>query len=109
MRGEVFRSELRALFRLAVPLAAAQAGTQLMGLVDVAVLGRLGARELAGSGLANAVFFGRPVVALTGGVVMGLVAVPYARSVPSRKAMRRWSSSVHETRNNLSPTKSRGS
>ena len=29
--------------------------------------------------LANAVFFGRPLVALTGGVVMGLVAVPYAR------------------------------
>ena len=30
--------------------------------------------------LANAAFFGRPLVALTGGVVMGLVAVPYARS-----------------------------
>jgi putative membrane protein len=33
--------------------------------------------------LANAVFFGRPLVALTGGVVMGLVAVPYARSFVS--------------------------
>ena len=33
--------------------------------------------------LANAVFFGRPLVALTGGVVMGLVAVPYARSLRS--------------------------
>lgn len=31
--------------------------------------------------LANAAFFGRPVVALTGGVVMGLVAVPYALSL----------------------------
>ena len=31
--------------------------------------------------LANAVFFGRPLVALTGGVVMGLVAVPYALSL----------------------------
>jgi len=28
--------------------------------------------------LAHAVFFGRPPVALVGGVVMGLVAVPYA-------------------------------
>ena len=28
--------------------------------------------------LANAAFFGRPLVALTGGLVMGLVAVPYA-------------------------------
>jgi uncharacterized membrane protein len=35
----------------------------------------------AGSVLANAVFLGRPLVALTGGVVMGLVAVPYARAV----------------------------
>ncbi|MCW2605617.1 MAG: hypothetical protein JWO60_310 [Frankiales bacterium] len=34
-----------------------------------------------GSVLANAVFLGRPLVALTGGVVMGLVAVPYARSL----------------------------
>jgi uncharacterized membrane protein len=33
--------------------------------------------------LANAAFFGRPLVALTGGVVMGLVAVPYARSLRS--------------------------
>ena len=31
--------------------------------------------------LANAVFFGRPLVALTGGVVMGLVAVPYVRTL----------------------------
>jgi putative membrane protein len=35
----------------------------------------------AGSVLANAVFLGRPLVALTGGVVMGLVAVPYARAL----------------------------
>ncbi|MCU1693775.1 MAG: hypothetical protein JWM64_2866 [Frankiales bacterium] len=35
----------------------------------------------AGSVLANAVFLGRPLVALTGGVVMGLVAVPYALSL----------------------------
>ncbi len=33
--------------------------------------------------LANAAFFGRPLVALTGGVVMGLVAVPYARALRS--------------------------
>jgi putative membrane protein len=31
--------------------------------------------------LAFAVFFGRPAVALVGGLVMGLVAVPYARSL----------------------------
>lgn len=31
--------------------------------------------------LANAAFFGRPLVAVTGGVVMGLVAVPYVRAL----------------------------
>lgn len=35
----------------------------------------------ASSVLANAVFFGRPWVALVGGVAMGLVALPYARSL----------------------------
>lgn len=63
-------TELKALFRLAGPLAAAQAGTQLMGLVDVAVLGRYGARELAGSGLANALFFAAGVVGM--GIVFGV-------------------------------------
>ncbi len=70
MRGPVFRHELRELFRLAVPLAAAQAGNQLMGLVDVSVLGRLGARELAAAGLGNAVFFAFCVVGM--GLMLGV-------------------------------------
>jgi MATE family multidrug resistance protein len=70
MRGSIFRRELKELFRLAAPLAAAQAGTQLMGLVDLAVIGRLGARELAGAGMANAVFFAVGVVGL--GIILGL-------------------------------------
>lgn len=53
-----------------MPLAAAQAGTQMMGLVDVAVLGRLGARELAGAGLANAVFFAVSVFGM--GMMLGV-------------------------------------
>jgi MATE family multidrug resistance protein len=69
MRAPVFR-ELRQLLRLAAPLAAAQAGTQLMGLVDVAVLGRLGAREIAGAGLANAIFFAFSIIGM--GIVMGV-------------------------------------
>ena len=70
MRAVVFRRELKELFRLAAPLAAAQAGTNLMGLVDVAVLGRLGARELAGCGLGNAVFFAFSIMGM--GLVMGI-------------------------------------
>ena len=69
MRGGL-RRELRELFRLALPLAAAQAGTQLMGLVDVAVLGRAGAAELAGSGLANAVYFAISIFGM--GMVLGI-------------------------------------
>jgi len=52
-----FKTELKTLLRLAGPLAAAQAGTQIMGLVDLAVVGRLGARELGAAGLGNALFF----------------------------------------------------
>jgi len=52
-----FRTELKTLLRLAGPLAAAQAGTQIMGLVDLAVLGRLGAGEMGAAGLGNAIFF----------------------------------------------------
>lgn len=64
------RRELRQLFALAAPLAAAQAGTQLMTLVDLAVLGRLGARELAASGLGNAIFFFLALVGM--GVCFGV-------------------------------------
>lgn len=70
MRGSAVRTEVRKLFRLALPLAAAQAGTQLMGLVDVSVLGRLGARELAAAGLGNAVFFSISVVGM--GLMFGI-------------------------------------
>jgi len=66
----LYQREFRELFRLAGPLAAAQAGSQLMGLVDVAVLGRYGARELAASGVGNAVFFAFCVIGM--GVVLGL-------------------------------------
>jgi MATE family multidrug resistance protein len=69
MPGPAVR-EFRTLFRLAIPLAVAQAGGPLMGLVDVAILGRLGAREIAGSGLGNAVFFAFSILGM--GIVMGV-------------------------------------
>ena len=64
------RTEFRALLALALPLAAAQAGTQLMGLVDVAVLGRLGATELGASALGNSLFFALAILGM--GIVMGI-------------------------------------
>jgi MATE family multidrug resistance protein len=65
-----FRSELRQLLRLAAPLAAAQAGTQIMSLVDLAVLGRLGAREFGAAGLGNAIFFAISILGI--GINLGV-------------------------------------
>jgi multidrug resistance protein, MATE family len=70
MRGPAVRTEVQRLFRLALPLMAAQAGTQMMGLVDVAVLGRVGARELAAAGLGNAVYFSVSIIGM--GLMFGI-------------------------------------
>jgi len=61
--------ELERLLRLATPLAAAHAGNQLMTVVDTAIVGRLGAVELAAVGLASNLFF--PVMVLGMGAMMG--------------------------------------
>jgi MATE family multidrug resistance protein len=63
-------AEVRELLRLALPIAAAQAGIALMGVVDTAVVGRLGAAALGAVGLANGVFIAVGVIGM--GVVMGL-------------------------------------
>ena len=63
-------AELRELLRLAVPIAVAQAGIALMGVVDTAVVGRLGAAALGAVGLANGIFFAVAVIGI--GVMMGL-------------------------------------
>jgi len=64
------RSELAALARLAVPVALAQGGQALMGVVDTAVLGRAGAIPLAGAGLGNSLFFAITVFGM--GIMHGL-------------------------------------
>ncbi|MBL8921965.1 MAG: MATE family efflux transporter [Myxococcaceae bacterium] len=50
-------AELKALWRLALPLALAQAGQALMGLVDTAVVGRLSEVAQASAGLGNSLTF----------------------------------------------------
>ena len=62
--------ELRKLLRLAGPIAITQAGYALMGLVDTAVVGRLGAGPLGAVGLANGLFFAVAVLGL--GAMLGL-------------------------------------
>jgi MATE family multidrug resistance protein len=51
------KTELGALWRLALPLALAQAGQASMGLVDTAVMGRLSATAQAAAGLGNSLTF----------------------------------------------------
>lgn len=55
--AHTFRAELPHLFALAMPLVLTNAGNMLLGLVDVAVVGRLGEDAIAGAGLGNAIFF----------------------------------------------------
>jgi len=70
LRPETVRGELRALARLAVPLALAAAAQSLMGVVDTAVVGRAGPAALAGTGLGNILFFAVSVLGM--GLMMGL-------------------------------------
>ncbi len=67
---EIVRAEVRPLVRLALPLALAQGGQALMGVVDTAVVGRAGALPLAAVGLGNALFFAISVLGM--GVMHGL-------------------------------------
>ncbi|MCA9621498.1 MAG: MATE family efflux transporter, partial [Myxococcales bacterium] len=62
--------ELSALVRLATPLAAARIGFILLGVVDTAVVGRLGESALGAVGIANSIFYA--IAMLGGGLVMGV-------------------------------------
>ena len=62
--------ELRKLLRLAAPISFTQAGYAMMGLVDTAVVGRLGAAPLGAIGLANGLFLAVAIVGL--GTMLGL-------------------------------------
>lgn len=64
------REELRALAALAAPLVLTNLGNMALSLVDVAIVGRLGAEEIAAAGLGNAIFF---LLAIFGmGLLFGL-------------------------------------
>src|SRR5262245_45751943 len=51
------QKEARALFRLAWPIILGFVGSQLLGIVDTAMVGRLGKVELAGTAVGTGVFF----------------------------------------------------
>ena len=62
--------ELLKLGRLALPLAAVQAGNALLGVVDTAIVGRLGPVPLGAVGLGNGIFF--TLSTLGAGTMLGL-------------------------------------
>lgn len=64
------RSELDKLLRLSAPLIAGHAGNQLMGLVDTAMVGRLGSASLAGVSIGSGLYFGLTVIGM--GCVLGM-------------------------------------
>lgn len=85
------RAEASALVRLAVPLAIAQGGQALMGVVDTAIVGRAGALALAGVGLGNVLYL---AVAIFGmGVMHGidpLVSQALGAGEPARARRLLW-------------------
>ncbi len=64
------REEVRSLLRLAWPVIASQLGLMLFGLVDMAMLGRVGAAEMGAAALADACLFGTMMLGI--GLVMGI-------------------------------------
>jgi putative MATE family efflux protein len=64
------RGEIRELIQLAAPLALAFGGNQLLSVVDTAMVGRLGATELAGVALGSGLFFAVSVLGM--GAVLGM-------------------------------------
>lgn len=68
-RAEVVQ-EVRESLRLAWPLVLGYVGHNLLGVVDTAMVGRLGSDELAGCSIGNGIYFTLSIVAM--GLVTGL-------------------------------------
>lgn len=68
--SSLFRSELRALLRLSLPVVTVQVGMMMMGFVDTIMVGRYQEAALAAGALGN--FFSMIVLVLANGVLMAL-------------------------------------
>lgn len=58
------------MWTLSLPIIVGQLGTILMGTTDTAMIGQVGATELAASGVANSVFFIVAIIGIGGLIVM---------------------------------------
>lgn len=73
MRGTPWRSELRTLVKLALPVVLAELGWMLQGVVDVVMVGKLGPVAIAAVALGNALYY--PVTLFAFGLLLGLDTV----------------------------------
>ena len=64
------RRELRPMARMAAPLALAELGGMVMGVVDTIMAGRLGAAAVGAGGLATMLFY--PIVVSGSGMLLGM-------------------------------------
>lgn len=90
-RASPLRDELEALLRLAAPLALAQAGQAVMGLVDTAVLGRVSEVAQGAAGVGNGLCMAFNVIGL--GVMLAfdpLVAQAIGAGQPARARTLFW-------------------
>ncbi len=67
----LYRQDLRETIHLSVPIIIAQLGLVLMGVIDTIMVGRIGAAELAASGVSNSVFF---LIAVVGSGALSMVS-----------------------------------
>jgi MATE family multidrug resistance protein len=65
-----YRSEIRKLATLSIPVAGTQLSTMLMGFVDTVMVGRVSVEAIAGASLANVWIWGTLMFA--GGVIFGI-------------------------------------
>ena len=75
--------EFRKTLTLALPLTAASAGNHVMGLVDMAVVGRLGEVPMAASSLGTALYFGASMLGL--GLLLGLLRTSSAMTLVAQR------------------------
>jgi len=81
------RAELRAIAKMARPIALAQVGLVTMGLVDTAILGRVSSIELAGASVGRNIGFTASTLSI--GIAMALEPLA-AQAVGAREPDRAW-------------------
>src|ERR1700757_4059339 len=64
------RAELRALLGLAIPVALSEIGWMTMSIVDVIMVGKLGAAAIGAVGLGNAIYYAPAIFGI--GLLLGL-------------------------------------